>query len=205
MYSTSEVYGNLYEYLSTLDQFIAERTKQKGCPECGGPLHQANYPRKPRGSPPDLPDSYYIRLSFCCGREGCRKRVTPPSVRFLGRRVYLSIIVVVRSAVQSGLEQRHVEQLRNHIGGEAKIGGSICRQTLGRWRSWWREQLPTSRFWQSAKACLVPPVDEGKLPESLLGRFIMTHKVIDAWVEVLRCLEPVSIGPLLVTLNQGVV
>jgi len=30
------------------------------------------------------------RFSFCCARDGCRTRKTPPSFRFLGRKVYLA-------------------------------------------------------------------------------------------------------------------
>jgi hypothetical protein len=36
------------------------------------------------------------RLSFCCAE--CRKRTTSMSVRFLGRRVYLALAVVLVSA-----------------------------------------------------------------------------------------------------------
>ena len=55
------------------------------------------YGRKPRGLPdgidpgPVLP----VRFSFCCSVDGCRRRHTPPSVRFLGRKVYLSVMVVL--------------------------------------------------------------------------------------------------------------
>jgi hypothetical protein len=35
------------------------------------------------------------RTSFCCHRDGCRERATPPSVVFLGRRVYAGAAVVL--------------------------------------------------------------------------------------------------------------
>jgi hypothetical protein len=41
-------------------------------------------------------------LSLCCSRDGCRRRMTPPSVRFLGRRVYLGAVLVLVSAMQQG-------------------------------------------------------------------------------------------------------
>ena len=69
-----------------VDKDLAATTKKQGC-SCGGRLHCANYPRKPRGGCENLPQSYDYRLSFCCDRDGCRKRTTPPSVRFLGRKV----------------------------------------------------------------------------------------------------------------------
>ena len=80
--------ADFWEFLLTVDQDLADAACQEGC-SCGGRLHCAKYPRKPRGGPADLPPKYGYRLSFCCDRDGCRKRLTPPSVRFLGRKVYL--------------------------------------------------------------------------------------------------------------------
>src|SRR5262245_15215104 len=78
-------------FLFSIDQDLAETARKQAC-SCGGRLHCANYPRKSRGTGDDLPPQYDCRLSFCCDRDGCRKRVTPPSVRFLGRRVYLGVV-----------------------------------------------------------------------------------------------------------------
>jgi hypothetical protein len=42
-----------FALLTRLDQDLAEQTRTQGCP-CGGRLHRAHYPRKPRGGPADL-------------------------------------------------------------------------------------------------------------------------------------------------------
>ena len=81
--------ARFWSFLLTVDQDLAEETRKKACP-CGGRLHSANYLRKPRGTPVRLPEQECLRFSFCCDRDGCRKRATPPSVRFLGRKVYLA-------------------------------------------------------------------------------------------------------------------
>ena len=86
--------AEFWSLLFEIDQDLAETTRKNGCP-CGGRLHRANYPRKPRGGPDTLPETYQLRLSFCCDRDGCRKRVTPPSVRFLGRKVYLGALILI--------------------------------------------------------------------------------------------------------------
>jgi hypothetical protein len=90
--------ASFWLFLFSIDQDLAETTREKACP-CGGRLHRANYPRKPRGGPDDLPEPYRQRFSFCCERDGCRKRTTPPSVRFLGRKVYLGAVVILISAM----------------------------------------------------------------------------------------------------------
>ena len=40
--------ARFWSFLFAIDQDLAETTRKQGCP-CGGRLHCANYPRKPRG------------------------------------------------------------------------------------------------------------------------------------------------------------
>src|SRR5271157_4368665 len=69
-----------------------------------GPLHRSDYDRKPRGALiAPAGEAFVRRFSLCCGREGCRKRATPPSLRFLGRRVYLGAVVLVASMLAQAL------------------------------------------------------------------------------------------------------
>ena len=75
--------ATLYEILQRVDEDLAAQARVAGC-TCGGRLHSAVYPRKPRGGPAGLGTGYETRLSYCCAAEGCRRRTTPPSVRFLG-------------------------------------------------------------------------------------------------------------------------
>ena len=82
--------ATLYDVLLKVDRDLAAEAKAARC-SCGGTLHSARYPRKPRGGPDPLDPEYGHRLSFCCAVDGCRQRVTPPSVRYLGRRVYLGV------------------------------------------------------------------------------------------------------------------
>jgi hypothetical protein len=97
--------SNFYHLLFQIDQSIAVEEQKAGC-SCGGVLHSANYPRKPRGVFSALDDSYAWRLSFCCAEDGCRRCRTPPSVRFLGRKVYLSVIVVLATAAASWFDRK---------------------------------------------------------------------------------------------------
>ncbi len=106
--------ATLYALLSRIEEDLAAETRAQRCPLCGGPPHCADYPRKPRGGPPSLGPGYGLRLSFCCA--DCRKRRTPPSARFLGRRVYLGVVVVLVTALQSGLTPKRFGPLREHLG-----------------------------------------------------------------------------------------
>lgn len=155
--------ARFYQLLFRVDQSIAEEERKAGC-SCGGVLHSAQYPRKPRGFRSALDESYDYRLSFCCARDGCRRRTTPPSVRFLGRKVYLSVIVVLATALQHGLTEKRRRSLIEML--------DIAPQTMGRWRRFWREFFPQSRCWQAEQGHVVPPVEITKLPGELLGRFI---------------------------------
>lgn len=168
--------SRLYVLLLKFDEDLAASTRASGC-TCGGALHSASYERKPRGWVVEQPAGYDRRHSFCCAKDGCRKRATPPSVRFLGPKVYVGAIVALVSALREGVSARRVAELRRAIG--------ASRRTLARWRTWWREVFTATPFWRSARALLVPAVAEAELPASLLERFVAD----DERMRVLRLLD----------------
>lgn len=148
----------VYRLLEKVDVDLAEEARLEGCAHCGGRLDRGDYARKPRGGP-----QWDKRLSFCCAREGCRRRRTPASVRFFGRRVYVGMVVVLVSAMHHGLSADRVRRLGEGLG--------IDRRTLVRWRAWWLEEFVRSRGWKVIRAHLVAPVCEQTLPWSLCVRF----------------------------------
>ena len=107
--------------------------------------------------------TYAERFSFCCAVDGCRKRTTPPSLRFLGRKVYLATVVTLISAMLLGTTPARLARLSTVPG--------IDRRTLTRWRAWWRSTFTDSRFAPIAKAAFMPPLEIAGLPVSLLDRF----------------------------------
>ena len=177
--------ASFWLFLFSIDQDLAETTRKRACP-CGGRLHCANYPRKPRGGPDKLPEEYRQRLSFCCDRDGCRKRVTPPSVRFLGRKVYLGAVVVLVSAMRQGPSPRRVRELSRLFGAD--------RRTIVRWQVFWREHFPKTPFWKVARGRLVPAVEIVALPLSLTEGFVRTDDDHDGWGRLLRFLSPITIA-----------
>ena len=172
---------------------LAAAGRAPGCRGCGGRLHVANYERKPRcgpGAPP--PEGFELRLSFCCGREGCRRRSTPPSVRFLGRRVYIGAVVVLVGALRNGPTPKRSAELQRLF--------RVSARALDRWRRWWRETFPPSRFRTSLRGRLASPVDAETLPASLLDR--LGGAETPAVVALLRLLQPVSTAPWLEAVAQ---
>lgn len=176
--------ASFWRFLFSVDQDLAERAGKEAC-SCGGRLHRANYPRKPRGGPDDLPEEYGTRLSFCCDREGCRKRVTPPSVRFLGRKVYLGAVVILVTAMRQGPSPRRVRELSRLFDAD--------RRTIARWRVFWNEQFPQTPFWKIARGRIVPTVDVAELPGALLKAFVHSDDDQQGWRRLLEFLAPISI------------
>lgn len=159
----------LYPFLVQVDRELACETQKRGCPYCGGVLHSAQYPRKPMGFSAPPGHEEIKRFSFCCSTDGCRRRVTPPSVRFLGRKRYLGAVVILLSAMKQG--PKPSKTLRKLIG--------VSRKTLSRWQSWWRETFSNSRFWQYGRGLMLPPLDTNRMSRELVERFsAKPHQVV---------------------------
>ena len=184
MYHELPPSSSFWRFLFSIDQDLAETARQKNC-ACGGRLHRANYPRKPRGGPDDLPEEYGRRLSFCCDRDGCRKRTTPPSVRFLGRKVYLGAVVVLVSAMRQGPTPRQIAELTRLFG--------ASRRTIARWQVFWQETFSRTPFWKIARVRLVPVIEIDSLPRALTEAFLRNGELTPAWGKLLRFLSPISI------------
>lgn len=166
-----------FHFLTRIDEEFAATIRRDRCRGCAGPLHVADYPRKPRGCPASVREDYSWRLSFTCGR--CDARATSPSVRFAGRRVYLSVVLMLASPPDSSSGQALCNLL------------SIPVRTLQRWRTWWRVDFALTPFWQSVRERFMPPVVTEQLPPSLLARFDtgeLTHRLAQA----LRFIAPLT-------------
>jgi hypothetical protein len=149
--------------LFDFDADLAKSTAKQDCPHCRAPLHRADYARKPRGMPDSLPAKHSLRFSFCCSREDCRKRTTPPSVRFLGRRVFTTTVILLVCAMRHGLTPARVRELLQSI--------PVSARTLERWRTFWLEHFPTTVPFVQWRARIVPPPDLSVLPRSILDAF----------------------------------
>lgn len=185
MYQTILRDSSFFSLLLQLDQDLAAEARAAGC-ACGGALHSAHYLRKPRGGPDGLGAEHRMRLSFCCSVEGCRKRVTPRSLRFLGRKVFFGVWVLLLPVLRDGPTRERLRRLEEVFG--------VSRRTLLRWRRFWREAVPVSRFWESRRGHFAVPVTVQRLPGSLLEAFTVTADPRGRVLAVLRFLSPLSCG-----------
>jgi hypothetical protein len=113
------------------------------------------------------------------------------SVRFLGRRVYLGLAVVLMSNRQGG-----------QTSGAARLSVTldVPLRTLARWRGWWGEHFPLTPLWQAACARFMPSVATRELPASLIERF--TGPAEESLMRLLVFLTPLTAGAL-ITPREG--
>ena len=123
------------------------------------------------------------RYSFNCADQGCRKRKTPASVRFLGRRVYAGVVVVLVCALRNGPTPERAEKLRLSLG--------VDLRTLNSWVKWWKDIFPISRFWKGEKDRLGVSDLERPLPQRLTKAFGADD--VPGMVNLLRFLSPITV------------
>lgn len=160
MCQSLSLFSSFFDTLRELDEHTGAQVQAAGCPYCGGRLHRADYPRKPRGiARAQLDERDSRRVSLCCAEEGCRRRTTPVSVRFLGRRVYFGFLLVLSCSVRV----QRVIVLGQTV--------SIPQTTIRRWQRWWRERFVRLAGWASLRLELATAIDTERLPDALWQRF----------------------------------
>jgi hypothetical protein len=151
----------VFAALFKIDVELAAAHQKKGCPRCGGPLHDGGYDRKPRGELCDVPSRYLRRRSFCC--SGCRRRSLSPSTLFWERRVYWGPAMILAASSRQGTPALSYAYLRQRLGASAS--------TVRRWLSYFKDTFPAGVRWQSRRGYVRADVADGALPVGLLAHF----------------------------------
>ena len=183
MYQTLLRDASFYQLLLRFDEDLAESARASGC-ACGGRLHQAHYRRKPRGGPSGLCRRTSLRLSYCCAVDGCRRRRTPPSLRFLGRKVFFSVVVLLVPVLREGPKGERLHRLQESF--------QVSPRTVRRWQRWWQEDFGRSPGMTLLQGLCAEPVVREDLPGSLLLVFGRLSQVGERVLAVLRAL---LVGP----------
>jgi hypothetical protein len=190
---TSARNPDFYRLLLRIDQDFAEQTRSQRCGRCRGVLHSARYRRKPRGlTRKARAECGDFRYSFCCAE--CRRRTTPFSVRFLGRRVYVAAIMVAVSATRASAGTAAAIHRLDELG--------VPRATIAQWRHWWQTDFVSTPFWTLGRAAFVPPVETVQAPASLLERFAAALQP-EPLLCLLRWLSPLTGGRAMSTVREG--
>lgn len=134
----------VWAWLEEVDRVEAERCRQSGCGRCGGVLHSATFARKPYGLAASLWGEGPRRYSFCCAV--CRRRETPASARFFGRRFYVGGLFVLVSALslRGGVRLSTISRK-----------WKVPMATLRRWQRWWREAFAATPAWRDRQGDVV--------------------------------------------------
>lgn len=172
-----------FALLLEVDREAVEQCHEEGCPHCGGRLDHGDYPRKPRGEPEGVPEEFAVRFSLCCSVDGCRKRLTPFSVRFLARRVYVGVAVLLVAAAMQGPSPARVKRLSELFG--------MAPRTARRWLEWWQTSFAESDLFKSLRGLLRRAVGAEELPSALLDS-VQERRPREKALKVLELLRPIT-------------
>jgi hypothetical protein len=103
-------------------------------------------------------------------------------VRFLGRRVYAGLVIVLMTVMIHGLKPARVRRIREAL--------QIDSRTVKRRRHWRLGNFVRSSFWKTARARFMPPVCEQRLPLSLWLKFELEER--HRLLAVLEFLRPIT-------------
>jgi hypothetical protein len=94
-------------------------------------------------------------------------------------------MVVLIAIMREGATAARMRQLYALVG--------VSRRTVERWRAWWRDTFTASPFWQIGQATFMPPVDQDRLPASLIERFTGSSGA-EQLIALLRFIAPITGG-----------
>lgn len=172
--------ASFHQRLCKIDLEIIKTTQEKGCPFCSGTLHQANYPRTGFGLPQNVRHYYEERFSLCCSQ--CRRRTTPPSVRFLGAHRFVAFVLVLVCAQRVAPNEKRLARLVR------RFDLRVSLTTWQRWRKWWKEQFQLSPVWREVKGLLVYQDSISTFPRDVLKALTK-----DRLVSLLCLISPLSV------------
>lgn len=165
--------AKFFSFLFGLDQEAAKRAKEKRCPICGGQLDAAKYSRVINGIE-EMPNKHELLVfSMCC--RHCRKRVTPPTLRFSGRKQHTKGVMLLAHVLKRGATQRRIIELSKLLG--------ASERTIRGWIRLWRAKVGDSSWWRDLKS---RDLTAGT-PEDALERMLLSAgSCFDSLAAILR-------------------
>jgi len=115
--------------------------------------------------------------------DGCRRRLTPVSVRFLARRVYVGVAVLLVAAAIQGPSPARVKRLSEAFG--------MAPRTARRWLEWWQTSFADSDLFKSLRGLIRRWVGAEELPRALLDA-ARQGRPRETALKVLQLLGPIT-------------
>jgi len=105
----------------------------------------------------------------------------PPSLRFLGRKVFFGVVVLLVPVLREGPTVVRLRRLQKVL--------QVSPRTVRRWQRWWREEFSRSRTMTRLQGLCAEPIEREALPGSLLRVFGPMSEVPERVLAVLRVLS----------------
>jgi hypothetical protein len=109
--------------------------------------------------------------------------MTPTSLRFLGRKVFFGVLILLVPVLRHGPTPARVSRLCATF--------AVSVRTLRRWRRFWKETFVRSRVWETARGRFARPVRVHEMPGSLLEAFAGISDTEERVLAVLRLVSSV--------------
>ncbi len=103
-------------------------------------------------------------------------------MRFLGRKVYLGVVVALAAAMMHGPNAQRVATLHEALG--------IDPRTLSHWRQWWTELFVRTPFWKAHRSRFMPGLDESVMPFCLVEVFAADNR--PGLLKLMEFLSPIT-------------
>ncbi|MCX6129487.1 MAG: hypothetical protein NTX25_10550 [Proteobacteria bacterium] len=137
--------SSFFQILQSYDVDICKALQANDCSHCGGKLDASHYQRKLRGIEwAELTEECSRRYSLCCRDEGCRKRSTPLSLRFAGRKVYCSLLIMLFTLLKERGDGKAQRRLQKDFG--------LSAMTARRWTRLFQSALAASHWARAMRA-----------------------------------------------------
>ena len=152
-----------------IDQEIADEFLKTGrCRHCKSKeLSRSDYPREPRGIPKEVSEEiinkYSCRFSFLCRK--CRRRTTPRSVRFMGRKIYVALGVLWVTLENEKGTLPHIKDLR------LLMEKCLSEITIGRWLDWWQSKVWETPFWKKYRGQVLGEIKQSRFISGVWDHF----------------------------------
>ena len=105
----------------------------------------------------------------------------PPSCRFMGRKVYWHIVILI---IISDWQNKVISIFK-----QSKLFG-VSRNTIDRWVAFYQDIFPSSPQWQRIRGQVAASIKNNKLPANLINYFLSFKSCAkDALVSCLKLLS----------------